>query len=170
MPHMDLYLVRHAIAYEHDAERWPDDSQRPLTPEGKKRFRAAARGLTEIVDRVEVVLSSPFVRAWQTAVILHKEADWPEPTPCPELESERPTPPVVELLQRSYAQVRSLALVGHEPNLHELAAHLLSGNPSSFQVRMRKGGVAYLSFLDDVQAGSAILHWLATPALLRKLD
>jgi phosphohistidine phosphatase len=60
---MDLYLVRHAIAGDADPSRWPNDSDRPLTPAGEKRFRRAARGLGRIVPKVDVVLSSTFARA-----------------------------------------------------------------------------------------------------------
>src|SRR5258707_10153879 len=76
---MDLYLVRHGIAYEPDPAKWPDDKDRPLTPEGEKKFRQAARGLRELVPSVSVVLSSPWARAWRTAEILEKEAHWPAP-------------------------------------------------------------------------------------------
>ena len=74
---MDLYIVRHAIAGHADGSRWPDDADRPLTPEGAKSFRAAAAGLRRIVSSVDVLLSSRFVRAWQTAELLHEVAGWP---------------------------------------------------------------------------------------------
>ncbi len=76
---MDLYLVRHGIAYDPDPAQWPDDKDRPLTPEGEKRFRQVARGLRELVPSVSVVLSSPWARAWRTAELLEKEAHWPAP-------------------------------------------------------------------------------------------
>ena len=75
---MELYLVRHAIAGHADHARWPDDTQRPLTEEGIARFQPAARGLARIVPTVERVLSSPWVRAWQTAEILQEESGWLE--------------------------------------------------------------------------------------------
>lgn len=61
---MDLYSVRHAVAHERDADRWPDDAKRPLTPEGEKRFRLAAGGILRLVPEVDYVLSSPFVWAY----------------------------------------------------------------------------------------------------------
>ena len=76
---LDLYVVRHAVAYERDAERWPDDARRPLTPKGEQRFQEAVKGLTSVAaPEVEVVLSSPFARAWRTAEIL-AEAGWAAP-------------------------------------------------------------------------------------------
>jgi hypothetical protein len=53
---VDLYLVRHARAFQKDPDRWPHDSRRPLTPEGEEEFRLAARGLARIVPRVDVIL------------------------------------------------------------------------------------------------------------------
>ncbi|HEV7666153.1 MAG TPA: histidine phosphatase family protein, partial [Chloroflexota bacterium] len=63
---MDLFLVRHGVAFDPDPAQWPDDTQRPLTPEGEKRFLASARGLGRLVPAVDVVLSSPWPRAWRT--------------------------------------------------------------------------------------------------------
>src|SRR3981189_883712 len=79
---MDLYLVRHGIAYDPDPTQWPDDKDRPLPPEGEKRLRQVARGLRELVPSVSVVLSSPWARAWRTAELLEKEAHWPAPVAC----------------------------------------------------------------------------------------
>src|SRR5215471_19083588 len=89
---MYLYLVRHAIAFEPDPAQWPDDRDRPLTPEGEKRFRQAALGLRELVPSVDAVLSSPLVRAWQTAAILARKAGWPEPQRFDALEPGTPPP------------------------------------------------------------------------------
>jgi len=96
---MDLYLVRHAIAFNPDDSQWPDDSQRPLTPDGEKRFKQAARGLGRLVRSVDVVLSSPFVRAWRTAELLEKDAGWPKPTRCEALEAGRTPAEVLQALQ-----------------------------------------------------------------------
>ena len=97
---LDLYVVRHAVAYERDAERWPDDARRPLTPKGEERFREAVKSLTSVAaPEVEAVLSSPFARAWRTAEIL-TEAGWSAPVECEQLEPDYPPhkmDPVLEL-------------------------------------------------------------------------
>jgi len=165
---MDVYLVRHAIAFEHDPAAWPDDRERPLTPQGDKRFRQAARGLRSLVPTVEVVLSSPLVRAWQTAAILQERAGWPQPLRFDQLEPGRPPADALAALQ-PHASAGSLALVGHEPSLHELAAYLLSGDPNSLQLVFRKGGAAHLVFPESLAAGAAELHWLLAPKVLRAL-
>src|SRR6266702_4770842 len=146
---MDLYLVRHGVAYDPDPDQWPDDKDRPLTPDGEKKFRRTARGLRKLVPSVNVVLSSPWVRAWRTAELLEKEAGWPAPVACDALESGRSPAEVLQALQ-PFATAAAIVLVGHEPNMHELASYLLSGDTSHVQLEFRKGGVADL----DVGEGS----------------
>ncbi len=165
---MNLYLVRHAIAFDPDPSAWADDRERPLTPDGQKKFRRAARGLRELVRRVDVVLSSPLTRAWQTAEILHTHAGWPEPVRFDELEPGREPTEVIDALQ-PHASAQSVALVGHEPALHELAAYLLSGDAATVRITMKKGGVARLAFPDSIKAAAADLEWLIAPGLLREL-
>jgi phosphohistidine phosphatase len=166
---MYVYLVRHAIAFNPDPTTWPDDRDRPLTPRGEKRFAAAARGLRELVPTVEVVLSSPLVRAWQTAEILQRNAGWPAPMRLDELEPGRPPTDVVGGLQ-PHASAQSMALVGHEPSLHELASYLLAGDPATVRAAMRKGGVACLQFQEAVGPGAGELDWLVRPRILRAID
>ena len=164
---MDVYLVRHAIAEERDSARWPDDSKRPLTAEGASRFRSAARGLRRLVPELDVVLASPYVRAWQTAEILHDEAGWPAPEPASELEPSFPDA-AIELLQ-DHAD-RSVALVGHEPHLSELASLLVSGDEHTLRLELKKGGTVLLAFDGRRDVGTATLRWSVAPKILRMLD
>ena len=162
---MDLYLVRHAIAAERDATRWPDDSLRPLTKEGIERFRSAARGLARVVPSIERVLSSPYTRAWQTAEILHGVAGWPEPEPRVELEAVQSAAGALPVVER--ADVASLALVGHEPFLSVLGGLLLTRGAASIDLELKKGGVVFLDVASD--GGTAALRWAMSPKLLRAL-
>ena len=166
---MNLYLVRHAIAFQPDPASWPDDRDRPLTPQGEKKFRRAVRGLEALVPGVDVVLSSPLVRAWRTAEILRKTAGWPEPSRFDPLEPGTAPADVVDALQ-PHASAESVALVGHDPSLHELLSYLLTGDPGNVKVTMKKGGVAYLSVDDGLRAGSAALQWVVSPRILRSLE
>ena len=166
---MYLYLVRHAIAYGRDPERWPDDSRRPLTPEGEEDFRGAARGLGRVVPEVDTLLSSPYERAWRTAEILAEQAGWPAPEGLPALEPEIPPYKVVLALE-TYAGVGSMALVGHRPGLHELAAYLLTSDAGGADMKIKKGGVVCIEFQDAPRAGAGKLRWLFTPKVLRTLD
>ncbi|HEX7311079.1 MAG TPA: histidine phosphatase family protein [Gaiellaceae bacterium] len=164
---MDVYLVRHAIGETRDSTQWPDDSERPLTPEGEARFRKAARGLGRVAPHVDVVLASPFVRAWQTAEILELEAGWPVPERAPELEATRTPADGLDLLRRHASG--SVALVGHEPFLSGLASLLLAGDENAVAIELKKGAVVLLTLSPDIRPASAFLRWTATPKILRAL-
>lgn len=165
---MDLYLVRHGIADDRDARRWPDDSQRPLTDRGKQEFARAAVGLRTLVPGVEVLLSSPFVRAWETASLLETEAGWTTARRCDELASGG-TPEETARALAQYAGEASVALVGHEPDLSELASYLLTGDANMLTMDLKKGGVIGLRLEGEPCAGAATLTWLLTPKVLRAL-
>jgi phosphohistidine phosphatase len=161
---MDVYLVRHAIADDRHPERWPDDALRPLTEAGAASFRKAARGLGRIAPDVNVVLSSPYTRAWETAEILHEEAGWATPEPCEALEAARPAAAVVEVLEE-LSDRPSVALVGHEPNLSRLTSLLACGGEDRLELEFKKGGVALLT----LAGGRAVLRWTVSPKILRAL-
>ena len=146
-----VYVVRHAIAEQRDSDRWPDDAKRPLTPEGEKRFREAARGLRRIAPDVETVLSSPYVRAWRTAEILHEETGWPMPERCDALEADRSPGDALGLVEER----GTVAVVGHEPFLSGFVGLLLDAVVS---IDFKKGGVVL------VEDGA--LRWYATPKIL----
>src|SRR5262249_51176267 len=155
--------VRHAAA-DPDTARWPDDRDRPLTPEGERRFRRAARGLSQLVPNVDVVLSSSYNRAWHTAELLQMCGGWPRPTVCVALEGHSPA----EILQalHEHAGAASVALVGHEPTLHELASYLLTADASHAKLEFRKGSVARLALDNGIRPGAGVLVWLLAPKVL----
>jgi len=165
---LDLLLVRHAIAAERDAEHWPDDGERPLTPRGVARFARAARGLSRIAPPVELVLASPMARAWHTAELLEREAGWPAPRPCEPLEAGRPPSDALAALQSEGGR-SSVAAVGHEPGLSLLASLLLTGDPYAARLELKKGAAALLAFPREPAAGEALLVWSVAPKTLRSL-
>jgi phosphohistidine phosphatase len=165
---MEIYLVRHAIAHTRDPERWPDDGGRPLKPSGVQGFRRVARGLRTLVPEVDVVLSSPLVRAWQTAEILHECARWPEPSRRDALRAGGSPARALEALE-SYSYARRVALVGHEPDLQELISLLLTGDPGRARLDVKKGAVACVRFDGPPTAGAGVLLWLLPPRALRGL-
>ena len=164
---VDLYLVRHAIAERRDAERFPDDSKRPLSSRGEALFRRGAHGLRELRVVVDANLASPYVRAWRTAELLAEGADWPEPISFPELEpGTSPSECLAALLGRPETTV---AAVGHEPLLSCLASLVATGDPDALALDLKKGSVTCLR-LDGARApGSGVLRWSASPKLLRGL-
>lgn len=161
-PGIQLYLVRHAVAAER-GDAWPDDTKRPLTPKGIQRFRRVVQGLRRIGALPDIVLTSPLVRAKQTADLL---ADGLTPHP-PVVTADSLAPggsfaSFVEDLGRHAKAVR-IACVGHEPDLGQLAARLIAARrPLAF----KKGGACRI----DLEAlnGPGHLIWFAPPRLLRR--
>ncbi len=117
---MDLLIVRHAIAFERDPHRWSDDGTRPLTPEGKRRAKKAADGLKRFTNPPDRLLTSPLVRARQTAQILTDAAGWPRAEEVRELLPEEAPQALLTLLGKDRSKL--VAVVGHQPGL----GHLLS--------------------------------------------
>jgi phosphohistidine phosphatase len=161
---MDLLIVRHAIAAERDASRWPDDRLRPLSTRGVARGRKAAAGLARLGAKPGLVLTSPLLRTRQTAQILQREARWPSALPCAELAPEAHPRALLARLARS--QDRRIAVVGHEPYLSALLAQCLPGDARA-AMSFRKMGVALVRFRGRAQAGRGELVWFAPPKLLR---
>lgn len=168
---MDIYLVRHGVAHDRDSSRWPEDGQRPLTPEGIEKFRGVARALGGLEDHVGQVFCSPLVRAWQTAELLESEARWPEPTSLPELAPECSPPEILDALvaRDGVSGMRAIAMVGHRPSMHELASYMLSGDPGGIEIQIKKGGVVVLRFDGRIEPGAAALRALIPPRLLLSL-
>ncbi|HXO14860.1 MAG TPA: phosphoglycerate mutase family protein, partial [Steroidobacteraceae bacterium] len=98
---MELLIVRHAIAFERSARRWPDDAERPLSPQGAARARKAALGLKRITQPPAQVLVSPLRRAHQTAAILTQFAGWPEAAECEQLRPGAAPEGLLALLART---------------------------------------------------------------------
>lgn len=164
---MDLLIVRHAIAFDRDRNRWRDDADRPLSPAGIRCARKAAAGLKKLTARPGRVLTSPLVRARQTARILTDVAGWPPADEVPELSPGEPALAVLELLSRERAQLT--AVVGHQPELGHLLGACLLGGGGLLPIEMKKNAVACVSFTGRPRAGHAALTWLATPRMLRAL-
>jgi len=160
-----LYLVRHAIAAERGPE-WPDDTKRPLTHRGVARMRMVATGMRSIGVRVDVVCTSPLVRARQTAKLLVEcLRPKPESVVVPALAPGHSPASVVKALQRAPV-ASSLMLVGHEPDLGRLAAWFIGARePLSF----KKGGVCRIDVASAARPRDGVLVWMATPKMLRAL-
>ena len=162
---MKVYLVRHAIAHERNRTRWPKDAARPLTAAGKQKFRKTARGLARLLPKSALLLTSPFVRARDTALILASVAKLRAPVDAPELASGQPARKAFALLR---ARGRAaIVLVGHEPNLSVFLSAALAGNHAAMKFDFKKGGAACLEFDGAHQPGRATLKWFMPPRMLR---
>ena len=166
MATIELYLVRHAIAAER-GPKYPDDRQRPLTPAGAKKFGDSVPGLLEMGATIDFVLTSPLVRAHETAVLLAKDLK-PKPGII-EVEALAPGgrhAAIVEAIKTHAKRHRRLALVGHEPDLGELAARLLAAR-GNFE--FKKGGVCLIEVDTATPGGPGTLRWFMPPKSLRAL-
>src|SRR5262249_2470207 len=122
---MRLILFRHGPAEDRDAMRWPDDAARPLTTRGVERTRQAARGIACLEPAIQRVLTSPAVRARDSARLLAGELGLVgEPTTLASLAPEGGWRVTLERLAADDLEA-TLALVGHEPELGALAGGLL---------------------------------------------
>ena len=164
---MKVLIIRHGPAG--DAEAWEregrDDRLRPLTPDGKKDMREAAFGLATLQPSVDLVATSPLVRAAQTAEIIASEYECKVVT-VDALEPGEAPARVLEWLRDQPAE-GAVALVGHEPHLSALVCYLLSGKTAAF-VELKKGGACLLE-VKSASAGSATLEWLLTRRELVRL-
>lgn len=160
----ELYLVRHAIAAER-GDDWPDDTKRPLTADGVSRFRAVVEGLVWFGVELDEIYSSPLVRARQTADLLSAGlAHRPAVRTLDELAPAYEPAQVLTALARRVKR-RRVALVGHEPDLGELAAALIGAQRA---LPFRKGGVCRID-VDRLGASAAgSLIWFLPPKVLRR--
>jgi len=166
---MELLLLRHAIAFPRDPKRWPDDRERSLTPDGSKRARRAAAGLKRIARRPTLVLSSPLVRARDTAAIFTQAARWPKAVECEALSPGGSLEAVLEALQSLGGKTACAAVVGHQPHLGRLLALCLRGPARAEAFELKKSAVACVRFEGPPHAGQGVLTALLPPRPLRKL-
>ena len=160
-----LYLVRHAIAAER-GEDWPDDDKRPLTARGVARFKEAAAGLSRLDVAVDEIFTSPLVRAKQTAEILAGGLPGKPSVKVLDALSPGHVPASVLAQLARIARRRRIALVGHEPSLGELAAHLIGAGRA---LEFKKGGVCRIDVESLSSRRAGALNWFVTPKVLRGL-
>jgi phosphohistidine phosphatase len=161
----ELYLIRHGIAEER-GDAWPDDTKRPLTERGISRLRKEAKGMARLGVAFDVVLTSPLVRARQTADAIAGTFD-PRP-PIVAIESMAPGGTYQAVLADLEKQARRsrIALVGHEPGIGELAARMIG---SRHPLEFKKGAICRIDFETLPPAGPGALRWFITPKVLRSL-
>lgn len=164
----ELYIMRHGIAVERGATGFTDDSKRPLTPEGAKKMQEIARGLMRLGLELDWIVSSPLVRALETAKIVTEELACGAPLDtCDELRPGGSAESLIAFLAK-HAERKRVLVTGHEPDLSELAGRLL-GAGRRVNLALKKGGCCLIAFDEFPPKSPGRLVWWLTPRIMRKL-
>jgi phosphohistidine phosphatase len=163
---MELYAIRHGVAQELGAKNEFNDMKRSLTAEGRTRMREAARGLAHLGVQLDLILTSPLVRAVETAEIVAEAMSLKK-------DEIRQTPHLRPgaLADELFAEIKrhgstSIALVGHQPDLGDVVSRLVAGS-GGLSAQLKKGGVCCVTITETVPALRGDLAWLLTPRQLR---
>ncbi len=164
-----IYLMRHGIAADLDAQGSSDDAKRPLTSEGRLKMRTIAKGLQSAGVELDWIVSSPLLRAVETAEILAQELSATAVLEsCDALAPGQVSAAKVTAFLEQHPERRRVLLAGHEPSLSQLAAELIGASHAA-NFGFKKGGCCLIE-LDRLPAKSpGRLVWWLTPRLLRKL-
>ncbi|MGE0633345.1 MAG: histidine phosphatase family protein [Pseudobdellovibrionaceae bacterium] len=163
---MQLIIVRHAIAEDREdfKKKSLDDRLRPLTLKGRKKMQKIAMEMREKIKDVELIITSPFTRAKQTAEILSQIfVDIPV-VEAPELTPQSPPAAFAKWLKSHAKDCKKIMAVGHEPHLSHLMSWFLSGSEEAF-IELKKGGSGAIEFesFAEVRANAGHLLWLLQP-------
>jgi phosphohistidine phosphatase len=160
---MNLYILRHGIAVERGAPGYSNDADRPLTPKGERKLWQAAEAMEALGLSFDVILTSPFVRARQTADVIAEAFNarkWVETTDS--LAPSGSTKALIDRINRLKPPPEDVLLVGHEPYLSELISLLVTG-ASKMSLALKKGGLCKLEVARLTPGRCAALEWLLTP-------
>jgi len=162
---MNLFLLRHGIAVELEVAGLATDAARPLTPTGRRQLRHTINAWQAMALRCDVILSSPLVRARQTAEMAAKELEAPL-TFAEELKPGGNVEKLVQKITGLKSSPKNVLLVGHEPDLSQLLSLLVAGQAVG-GFALKKGGLARLKTEQLTVGKCATLAWLLTPAQMK---
>ena len=164
----ELTIMRHGIAVERGSAGFSDDAKRPLTPEGKKKMREIAAGLIRAGFDVDWIVSSPLIRAAETAEIMAEELG--PGVARDNCDALRPggSPEALITFLAKHANRKRVLVVGHEPDLSQLAARLMGAGRHA-NLAFKKGGCCLMTFVEFPPKSPGQLVWWLTPRLMRKL-
>ena len=156
---MELYVVRHGIA--EDGGEGMSDASRALTGKGRRRFQKTARAFGKRGNRLDLILTSPLVRAVQTAESLAGAADPEEVAVLEELDPRIDVETLRTAVARRAGKVESVAVVGHEPQLSSLLAALSGVSQSDLD--LKKGSIVRIDVDAMTDGNSADPRWWLKP-------
>ncbi|MEE9225661.1 MAG: phosphohistidine phosphatase SixA [Bacteroidota bacterium] len=165
---MELYILRHGVANDPAGLYIGKDWERPLTPKGMKKMKKECRGIRALQLEFDLILTSPLVRARQTAEIVAKAFGLQgKLEDCEHLATGGEHDLLVRQLQ-SYPQEYRILLVGHEPDLSTFIAMITLGNDDA-SINLRKGGLCKILIDNPGQGFHGSLEWLVTPKQLQAM-
>jgi phosphohistidine phosphatase len=165
---MDVILVRHAEAGSRDPNSWPDDDLRPVTTEGRRKQATASRAMRRMGITFDFLVSSPLLRAQQTAQVLAEEYGWEEPPQLADQLGHACTPANVLKLLAKFPPDATVCLIGHEPAFSTVAAALVSKSGDA-RIELKKSGVIGIGFEGAPALGKGVLLYHLKPGQLRKI-
>ena len=163
---MFIYFLRHGIAVQRGTAGYPNDD-RPLTDEGKEKMRKGARGIAALLDKIDIILTSPLIRAHDTAKIAAEAlaADHKVEV-CKELLPGSSAKKLILYLAK-YKSLDHIMIVGHEPDLGFLASALLGSEDSV--IEFKKGAMCCIEVSGMPPHAAGTLHWHLQPKQLREI-
>jgi phosphohistidine phosphatase len=164
---MNLFFLRHGKAAAR-GPKWRPDSTRPLTREGEKKMFAIARGIQSLDVSFDLILTSPYLRAFRTAEILGEVFEPRKVFETKNLIAEAEPKAVIDEINENFSGLTQIVLVGHEPFLSRLISILLSGR-DDLAIELRKGGFCKLSIKNLAFDKCATLDCLLTARQLARL-
>lgn len=163
MATLELYLIRHGAAAER-GEDYPDDSKRPLTADGITRLKKEAKALEALGVGFDHIITSPLVRTKQTAEVFAEHLQSKPSVSSSDALAPAGTPAAVITELSKHMRKARIALVGHEPNIGELAARLIGARTP---LEFKKGAICRIDFEVFPPKGAGQLRWFAPPRMLR---
>ena len=166
---MNIYILRHGIAAEQGISGVKNDSERPLTPKGRRQLRKSAAAMKKMKSGFDLILSSPYLRAKQTAEIVAQELKIKKRLKfSDELKSDGNPQQLIIEINRLRPAPESLLLVGHEPYLSRLISLLVCAD-DGLAMDFKKGGLCKLE-MERLNFGRcATLAWLLTPGQMKRM-
>ena len=164
---MKLYILRHGIAVEPGTPGYEDDSARPLTPKGKRQLRQTAAAMKKMGLRFDLIRSSPYLRAKQTAEIVAESLKMKKQLKFSDALAPDGSPKdLLRELNASKPAPENVLLVGHEPYLSRLISLLTTGG-MDLMMDFKKGGLCKLETEQLRYDRCATLAWLLTPKQMK---
>jgi len=165
---MELYVLRHAIALSADEAGVSQDSERPLSEEGIDKMKKIALAMKRIGVEVDLVLSSPYLRAKDTATLAHERMGKESRLEFTNaLASGQDAKHILAELKQRFQKTRSIMIVGHEPDLSLLIGRITS--LGRLRLEMKKAGLAKIEITELAPELKGNLEWLLTPRVMLQI-